>query len=306
MTDPRFDQLAIVIVNWNGPDDTIACLDSLAQTPLPPERVVLVDNGSTDDSVARIAAAHPRVTLLPTGRNLGFTGGNNLGIAHARQPGVRYVMLLNNDTVLGPAMLERLLDAAERHPRFGVLTPEIRYHDEPEAVWFDGARLDLARGLAVHDRPAATVGGGIEPLPWTSGCAMLIRDEVLEQCGGFDDRFFLNWEDVDLSLRVVAAGWELGLVRGAVLYHKVGRSFARVSGLGLYYHARNQWLLLRLHGGAGRRRAAARVLARRVRETLRLLRHRPGTFVGAARWTARAGWDHARGRYGPIATGGAR
>ena len=220
--------VCIVTINWNGLADTLECLASLRGDTYANKRLIVVDNGSSDDSVAVIRRRFPEVTVLEAGRNLGFTGANNLGLLHALE--AKYIYWLNNDTVSDPHAVESLVAAAEAENGFGILTPLIRYFDPPREPWFAGSRMALDQGIAVHDNehPAAIDDAPFE-IPWASGCAMFARVELMRKLGGFDDRFFLNWEDVDLCLRTRAAGSRVGLVPSARIDHKVGRSFATAS-----------------------------------------------------------------------------
>ena len=293
--------VAIIIVNWNGKTDTLECLASLGADTYRCKQIIVVDNGSADDSVSAIRSAFPEVTVLETGTNLGFTGGNNVGINYALELGVDYIYLLNNDTTVEPNALAALVATAEMNPSYGLVTPVIHYFDRPEEVWFGGSLMDLSRGMAVHDNshiPARTEAP--REIPWASGCAMLVCADVVRLLGGFDDRYFLNWEDVDLSLRLRAAGRRIALVPSARIYHKVGRSFAIAKGTGCYYHLRNNLLLLALHGGCLARRAMFFVVASRLRETLGAIVNCQATPGETLPITIRAIRDHSRHRYGAV------
>lgn len=291
--------VAIIIVNWNGKADTLECLASLRQDCYPNKQIIVVDNGSADDSVPAIRAAHPEVTILETGANLGFTGGNNAGIEYALQQGADYLYLLNNDTTVEPDALQALVEAAEADASYGLLTPVIRYYDQPEEAWFAGSRMDLARGLAVHDnsRIPEKRESPIQ-IPWASGCAMLLRAALIRQIGGLDERYFLNWEDVDLSLRVRALGSNIGLVPAARIYHKVSRSFGASSGVGHYYYVRNNLLLVLLHSGSSYRKAALSIVLNCLRENLRAIKNRRVNASNSMPITCRAIRDHSLRRYG--------
>lgn len=288
----------VVVLNWNGKADTLECLASLQKDAYANKRIIVVDNGSTDDSAAQITAAFPEATLLQTGANLGFTGGNNAGIRHALALGCDFVFLLNNDTTVEPTAISELVKAAQSDAHWGILTPVIHYFDRPDDVWFGGSSLDLARGRAVHDN--SRIPARDEPpvqLPWTTGCAMFLRADVVRQLEGFDDRFFLLWEDVDLSLRARAAHFSIGLVPAARIYHKVSRSIQGISARSTYYYLRNHLLLLSKHGGCGRLQA----IAARCREALRQVRSRRAGSWDQCRAIAMALRDTLLHRYGPLA-----
>lgn len=295
-------RVAIVIVNWNGAADTAECLASLRADRYPNKRIIMVDNGSTDGSAAILKRECPDVTVLETGANLGFTGGNNVGIRWAVREGADYVLLLNNDTTVEPDVVAQLVDAAERMPEYGLLTPVIHYYDPPREAWFAGSRMDLSRGMAVHDNSRIPdVSGDVQEVPWASGCAMLLKADLLSALNGFDERFFLNWEDVDLSLRVRAAGKRIGLVPGARIYHKVSRSMAKAAGRSTYYHIRNNLLIVAQYGDAPRHGAMLSVIALRFREALRAVKNGNRDAALQLTMTMRAIWDHVHRHYGPLA-----
>jgi GT2 family glycosyltransferase len=295
-------RVAIVTINYNGLRDTLACLKSLRADSYSNKKVIVVDNGSKDDAVQIIRRQFPEVTVFAAGRNLGFTGGNNLGLRHAITAGAKYVYWLNNDTTSDPGAVQALVEAAEAHPDAAMLTPVIHYFDAPDEAWFGGSTMDLSRGIAVHDNSAPPKLQDLpSDIPWASGCAMFGKCDVLERLGGFDDQFFLNWEDVDLCLRIRAEGNRVLIVPSARIYHKVGRTFSTVSHVGHYYYVRNNLLLLRLHAGADFHRAARRIILRRFRDSLRALyrgQSKPGTALSI---TMRAIWDHLARRYGQVA-----
>lgn len=291
--------VAVIILIWNGREDTVECLESLRRDIYPEKQIIVVDNGSSDDSVTFIRAHFPEVKLIETGANLGFTGGNNVGIRHAIAHGANYIYVLNNDTTVEPDALGILIAAAEATPRFGLLAPVMHYFDPPREIWFAGSRIALGSGLAVHDNsrnPKRTEAP--YEVPWVSGCAMLMPSKLARELNGFDERYYLTSEDVDLSLRVIRAGYAVVTVPAARIYHKGGRSGKRISGLGYYYVVRNKLLLVRNHCGNGYIPAALRIvgfhfwdLVRRRREISARLRYLRSMFDAI--------YDHMLHRYGP-------
>ncbi len=286
--------VTVILLNYKGAADTIQCLASLQ-----PElrevagRVVVIDNGSGDGSPQLIRHAHPWSEVVESSGNLGFTGGNNLGIRLAARCGAELIFLLNNDTVIESGLLSRMIIAMRENPTFGIISPRIDYYDRPGEPWFAGSKIELARGQAVHDNTNPPTGSAIVELPWLSGCAMFCRREVLEQTGGFDDRYFLNWEDVDLSLRAKKFGWKLGLVPSAVIRHKVSRSISKVSTVGTYYWNRNRLLSCKDHGGS-----VMRAMLDNLRRALRnVVRGESNSLAGL--WaTLRGCFDYLLGRFG--------
>jgi GT2 family glycosyltransferase len=218
----------VMLLNWNDAENSLACLQSVFELDYASFRVLVVDNGSTDGSDQAISAAFPQVELIANGRNLGFAGGANVGLDRARQQEAAYVLFVNNDTVLDRRLLAELVHAAEAHPHAGLLTPKIYYHHDPTLVWAAGARYVRFPprvkmiGLNKRDHPRYDVLRRVE---YATGCALLIRREVLETVGGFDPIFWpIYHEDYDFCARAAKAGWEIWYVPTARMWHKDARS----------------------------------------------------------------------------------
>lgn len=143
-------KLGAVVVNWNRPEDTAECLASIQQLECPEVLTVLVDNGSSDDSVPRLSQQFPQVTLLANQKNLGFAEGNNRGIQYALDAGCRHILLLNNDATLPPQAASQLIEELDRDPSIGIIGPRIYLADQPDRVWFGGGKVDPELGLPIH------------------------------------------------------------------------------------------------------------------------------------------------------------
>src|SRR5688572_19863302 len=133
-------RVVVVVLNWNGGDDTLECLASLRHLRYTNVHTIVVDNGSSDESVANIGTAFPEIPLIQTGVNLGYAGGNNVGIRAALATGAEYVLLLNNDTVVDPDCVDAFVEAARAHPEGALFGAKIYYHQEPDCIWYAGAR----------------------------------------------------------------------------------------------------------------------------------------------------------------------
>jgi GT2 family glycosyltransferase len=288
--------VAVIIVIWNGVEDTLECLRSLELEGYPDKKVIVVDNASTDGSAERIKNEGFDVRIIRSPENLGFTGGNNLGLIEAQNAAVKYAFLLNNDTTLEPGAIGALVDAAEANPAGGIFAPVMHYYDSPADIWFAGALLSLSRGEAVHNnflnprRDAAPY-----PSPWVSGCAMLVRIAATETVGGMDDRFYLTWEDVDWCLSMRAAGWGVEVVPASRIFHKGGRSGAKLRGIWSYYAVRNSLLMARKHAGKSYFSALLCVAGRHLRSALRFEGRERLDVLGTV---AEGLWHHFSGRYG--------
>jgi len=234
--------------------------------------VLVVDNGSFDGVLDDVRSRWPSVDTLQTGENLGFAGGMNRGLAWALERGAGHVTVLNNDTIVPPGAIEALVS---RSGERSAVSPEVRYMDHPERVWFGAGTIDRALGLPRHmseEEVARAFGTGPNHEPRSTeilaGCCITASAAVWSRVGGFDQRYFLNFEDSDWSVRATAAGVTLLVDPGVVIYHRVSASFVGAyTYLGLYYYTRNGLLF-------GRSRIHASPLAQ-----LRFLRHRALTAV---------------------------
>jgi heptosyltransferase II len=210
-----------VLLNWNGWRDTLLCLETLARLDYPNFFAVVVDNGSTNDSVARIRAAYPDVPLVETGKNLGFAGGVNAGIRYVLQRHVDFVWLLNNDTEPRPDALTELVRKAVSDPAFGAVGSVLLYAHDPKAVQaWGGGRINRWVGHASH-AVAPRQDAWFDYLTFAS---VLLSRRALEEVGLLDESYFLYWEDGDLSFRLRRRGWKLGVASGATVLHKENAS----------------------------------------------------------------------------------
>jgi GT2 family glycosyltransferase len=191
--------------------------------------------GEADDSVA----GREPIVLIQTGRNLGFAGGNNVGIRYAMKAGTDYVLLLNNDTVVEPGFLVELARTAARPGRVGIVGGRILHYDNPERIWYAGGKMDLLRGSGYHFR----TGKAAEefPVSFVTGCLMLISAEVIRRVGLPAEEYFLTGEDLDYCYRCREAGFELWANPKAVVYHRISSAMCRVdSSAEVYYNSRNR------------------------------------------------------------------
>lgn len=276
------ESVSIVVLNWNRPEETVACLGSLAQLAYSSFSVIVVDNGSSDDSAVRIRSQFPDVTLVETGRNLGYGGGNNAGIRKAQKAGASYVWVLNNDTLVAPDSLRLLVEAAQERRSAGMIAPKILRKEPKGVIWYAGGAFDprLAKvrrfGAGEFDRGQWDREG---PVSFAPGTSLLLPREAIEQVGLFDEHFFLYWEDVEYCRRMVAAGREIYFVPAAVIWHTGGGSSDEPGGTSAlfdYYNTRN--LLWHLRGSL---RSGPRLLAQTY--TFGYLFRRAGTILANER-----------------------
>ncbi len=246
-----------ILLQWRSCDDTLECLASLQATSYPNLRIVVVDNGTPEHCRRALRTRFPAVDLLLNERNLGFSGGNNRGIAYALAQGAEYVLILNNDTVVAPDFLEPLVArlSADRH--IGMVGPKIYQYGTENQLWFAGTTCDwlLGRPLRLRHRGFGQIDRGQYDREqygdFLSGCAMLLRREVFERVGMFDRAYFAYFEDVDLCLRVRREGYRILYVPAACVYHKAARSSTgrrNFAPLSVYFTTRNTALLMQRRG----------------------------------------------------------
>jgi GT2 family glycosyltransferase len=223
--------VAIVILNWNGAQDTLACLNSLEELQYP-AHVIVVDNASSDDSISRLRAAHPDLDLIVNTSNAGFGAGNNLGIRRALESGADFVWLLNNDTSVLPQTLTALMAAATRvDMRVGVVG-SVLYDWDGQPVRGDswcqvqawgGGLIQLYWGRTQHVVVPVPIGLN----HFMTAASILVSREAFEATGGFDEAFFMYWEDVDLCFRIRQAGFQMVVAEEARVLHRVSAASAR-------------------------------------------------------------------------------
>lgn len=237
-------KVVCILVNWNGWVDTIECLDALKENDYPSLGVVVVDNGSSNDSITRIRAAHPNILLLESSENLGFAGGNNIGMRYALGHEADFVWLLNNDTKPAKDALSKLVAKALSDPKIGAVGSVCYYADRPSTVQvWAGATANMWIGYAKN----YTEPQKDESLDALYGASMLICRPALEQVGLLDEGFFHYWEETEFSLRLRQAGWRLAAAPDSCILHKVGASTGGYNPVLDRYFTTSGLRILRLH-----------------------------------------------------------
>jgi GT2 family glycosyltransferase len=239
--------IQVVIVNWERSHDTIECIQSVMQSHGVAVSILVVDNGSRDDSVDRIKHKCPEAELILLPTNLGFAGGYNAGIEYFLASDAEYIFMLNNDTVIFPDTIHTLVVAMQE---YDVTVPKILFHDSPSQVWAAGARWRsfppsvVMIGYERRDRPKYNVP---RPLDYATGCALMLKRQVIESVGDFDLDYQNYQEDYDLCYRIRAAGFRIGYVPTASLLHKVSMTLGEGSPQKWRLLGRNTVLFYRKH-----------------------------------------------------------
>lgn len=249
--------VAVIVVNWNGREHLGDCIGSLLSDGYDPLRVVLVDNGSADDSLEFCRDAFPSVEVVASQENRYWAGGNNLGLRHLADTGFPdYVLLLNNDTIVTEGSLRVLVEAMEEEPRAWAASPRICYAREPSRVWYDGGRVGRYSGWVRHHGIRQLAGRRSFDnrfVDFATGCAMMLTRAAVETLGELDEGYTLYAEDTDYCLRLGAAGGRVLHVPRSLVLHKVSASIGDASSPKLYRRSRSHLRLLRLHWHGWRR-----------------------------------------------------
>ena len=261
MTSPK---IFIIVLNWNNWHETKECLGSLAKVSYPNYEVLVVDNGSSERppinsltspqapllskerGVGGEVAKLGRAELLCNDSNLGFAGGNNVGIKYALAHGADYIMLLNNDTIVAPDFLTELVRAADGSPSYGILGSRIYKYGTDDVV-FGGGKINKWLNMAGHAKNYE-LGIMNHETDYITGAAMLIRRKVIEKIGLMREEYFLYYEDVDWCLRARKAGYKCLAVNTSRVWHKVSATTKEGSPSYIYYHTRNALMLAKFNG----------------------------------------------------------
>lgn len=237
-------KVSIIILNWNGKQDTLECLKSVLQLEYANFEVIVVDNGSSDDSVEAISAAYPDILVLETGTNLGYAGGNNVGIRQAMEHHADYILVLNNDTTVASDLLSAFINAVDTLPEGSILGAKIYYFDKPDVLWFAGGELrSYAQGFK-HiglNQIDSEEFNQCRKVDYITGCALFAEANTFNEVGLLDEDFFLTYEETDWCYRAKTYGFDCFVIPSAKLWHKVSSSFGGGdSPIIKYFLARNK------------------------------------------------------------------
>jgi len=247
-------KVAILILNWNGKRDTLQTLESVRGLQYEDFEVFVVDNGSTDGSPDTIAKEFPEVHLLPSSKNLGVAGGRNFGLeVILHRSDADYVLILDNDVAVEPRLLHKLVQAAEARANLGIVGPIIYYHSNPRRIWSAGARI-VFREVTAKSRGRNRLlneerAEGVERVDCITGCCMLVKRQVFDAIGHFNQQYFMVGNETDFCYRAAKRGFASAVVTHAKLWHKVSAS----TGWGYnparaYFTGRSTMLFLKEHG----------------------------------------------------------
>jgi GT2 family glycosyltransferase len=243
--------VTVIVLNWNGKDLTIECLESLKQVNYSNFNILVVDNGSTDGSVELLKEKFPEVSILVLEKNLGYAAGNNRGFDSLKPDQPEFVIFLNNDTIVDENFIEPLVKQLLTHKKASQTVPKIYYENDPKLIWYAGGIVNLWTGSIYHlgirqyDGPAYSK---THKTKYATGCCFCMRYEEFKEFGGFDEAFPMYSEDVDLSLWIRAAGKQVWFVPNSKIWHKVSASLGGEFSFGkIVRKARGIFLLIKKH-----------------------------------------------------------
>ena len=237
-------EVSIITINYNGLEDTCALIESIPFNEI--MEVIVVDNASKDQDADIIVQRYPQVKVIKSERNLGFAGGNNLGIQAAKG---KYLFLVNNDTVFKDFNIQTLIDRMESSSKIGIVCPKIRFAWSNNPIQFTGYTQlskvtvrNRAIGFSENDDGQYDTS---HPTPYAHGAAMLIRREAINKVGLMPECYFLYYEELDWSMMFTRAGYQIWYEPKCTIYHKESQSTGQNSPLRTYYLTRNRLLLVR-------------------------------------------------------------
>jgi len=239
-----------VVLNWSAEELTSECIDSLECSQYSRLRILLLDNGSPDGSGDRLHARFPTIPYLQMGQNLGYGVANNRGIEWALAHGADYVLVVNNDAVVLPGAIGRLVDAASSEEDVAIVAPFIGYHDDPETAWYAGGDFSVLRGLGVH-RIKGPAEGLTKPeeISFATGCVCLISARAIREVGTFAEDFFAYVEDAEFCVRLRRAGYRILYEPRARALHHTPRLEDDPAPFKIRLRDRNRRRVMRRHFG---------------------------------------------------------
>jgi GT2 family glycosyltransferase len=251
--------VALILLNWNTPDHTVNCIASLKQYCNDALfDIVVADNGSTDNSLSLLKAQFPGLIYIENKENLGFAEGNNRGLVYSIEKGYTYSLIMNTDTLVDEDLVQCLLAHMNNHPEAAAVQPAIYWMYDKTRIWNGEGSFNKLLGKTVSDTttPDEVSINSYKVAEWVTGCCMLTRNSALVKSGLFNKRFFLYYEDVELSFRMRDKGFEVHYLPSCKMYHEAGAS-AKVSAqkkegvispIIHYYISRNHIWFLRQYG----------------------------------------------------------
>lgn len=259
-------KVSIILLNYNGFEDTINCFQSIQKISYDNYDVILVDNASTDASINKIMtylqdnnAEHvffktpeiamdnimpkPKISLIQSLFNGGYGHGNNIGIKYALKNDAQYILVLNNDTIVDSGFVEPMVKICEEDKRVGIASGKIHFYNKPDVIWFNGGKFSPCTAKVEHFNFNEKDVGQVprEAVTFISGCLWLIPRKVFRDVGFIYEEYFMYMEDVEFCQRVLTKGYKLKIAKDSNILHKVGGSYSgQLSSFSVYYRSKNK------------------------------------------------------------------
>ena len=239
----------IILVNYNGFDDTFVFIDSIKKKEKKINyKIIVVDNNSTDDSVKKLKKIKD-IKLIISKKNLGFAGGNNLGIKYALKEDAKYILLLNNDTIITENLISNMIMEYERHDDLGILGCRIMYYDNKNLINFNGGKINYNKGtVEIYNKKKKYFGNEakFKYTDYLTGCCMLMNKKFIDSVGLLPEKYFMYYEDVDYCVKTKRKNYKMGILTDSVLYHKESSSSGgEQSPFSIKWNTRNRLLFIK-------------------------------------------------------------
>lgn len=242
----EYPLVSFITVNYDHPEVTLALLASLRLITYPNIEIIVVDNASPNDDPAILKHSYPEINFIQSSVNLGFAGGNNLGVRKALG---KYLFFINNDTEVEPGFLEPLVAKCESDPKVGAVSPKIKYYDHPDTIQFCGQAPMNHYTMRSHGIGHGAIDRGQfeknSRTHFVHGAAMMVPRSVIEKVGLMPECYFLYYEELDWCATIKKAGYELWYIHNSEILHKESISTGKLSPFKTYYINRSRLLYLR-------------------------------------------------------------
>ncbi|AKB29026.1 Glycosyltransferase [Methanosarcina siciliae C2J] len=246
----NYPKVTIILLNWNGKNDTIECLESLKNITYSNYDILLIDNGSTDGSPEFFRQKYPEIEVIENGENLGFAEGNNVGMKRAIEKKVDYVLLLNNDTIVDPEFLTELIKVAENYSEVGIVGPKVYFHNNHNRIQSVGGTINYFTGrtpLIGCNVPDHGQYDKTREVGYVSGCALLARIDVMEKLGFLCSDYFAYYEEVELCIKAKYNNFKVVYVPNSKIWHKEAVT-SKKSNYYTYLYTRNRFIFMKRNG----------------------------------------------------------
>ncbi|MBS5950346.1 MAG: glycosyltransferase family 2 protein [Clostridium sp.] len=223
------DKIAIILLNYNNEDDTLECVDSIKKNCRLDYEIIVVDNASNEESKKILLESKDEYTLILNKNNGGFAAGNNVGIKYALEKQYKYILLLNNDTLITKDSIEIMLESLKKDKQVGIVSCRILHYPDKNKVWYDGGKINWNKYLPNHINKGRRVQectyiNSEDYTEFISGCCMFVKSEIFQNVGYLPEEYFMYFEDMDFCVQITEHNYKMKVCKNSVIYHKVSSS----------------------------------------------------------------------------------